>query len=158
MHGSFYVPFPRNEDHPEHEDPMSIEPITRYGKADLQEFEEVITHKLSIAQNDLNDLRSSLVHYSGNGTDDTSFSSHNIEDGNSSLEREELMMLATRQEKFILQLNNALLRIHNGTYGVCRVTGELIPKARLLSVPHATMSMQGKQQELGPTTDRSSGA
>ena len=135
---------------------MSIEPIIRYGKTDLQEFEEVITQKLSIAQNDLDELRSSLVHYSGNGTDDTSFSSHNIEEGNGSLEREELMMLATRQEKFILQLKNALLRIHNGTYGVCSVTGELIPKARLLSVPHATMSMQGKQQEPGPNWDHSS--
>lgn len=76
---------------------MSIEPIIRYGKTDLQEFGEVITQKLSIAQNDLDELRSSLVHYSGNGTDDTSFSSHNMEEGNGSLEREELMMLATRQ-------------------------------------------------------------
>jgi len=128
---------------------MNNDPIKRYGKTDLQEFEQVIAQKLAMAQNDLDELRSSLVHYSGNGTDDTSFSSHNMEEGNGSLEREELMMLATRQEKFIIQLKGAQERIHNGTYGSCRATGELIPKARLLSVPHATMSIQAKQGSAG---------
>ena len=130
---------------------MNMGSVIRYGKADLAEFETVITKKLQVAQDDLNELRSSLVHYSGNGTDDTSFASHNIEEGNASLEREELMMLATRQEKFILQLNGALARIHNGTYGICRAIGELIPKARLLSVPHATMFIQAKQQGSEPS-------
>lgn len=137
---------------------MHPDPMKRYAKADLQEFEAVISRKIEMAQNELNGLRASLAHYSGNGTDDTSFNSHNMDEGNASLEREELMMLATRQEKFLLQLKNALTRIHNGTYGICRATGELIPKARLLSVPHATMSIQAKQQELGAAPDLSLGS
>ncbi|MBP6311775.1 MAG: TraR/DksA family transcriptional regulator [Flavobacteriales bacterium] len=124
-----------------------MEENKRYNKTDLQEFKEVITRKLTAAQNDLDELRSSLTNNSGNGTDDTSFASHNMEEGNSSLQREELMMLAVRQEKFIEQLMNALARIRNGSYGVCRITGELIPKARLLSVPHATTRVEAKQQE-----------
>ena len=120
--------------------------VKKYSTEDLNEFKVIIERKLKSAQDDLTELRSSLMHDSVNGTDDTSFSSHNMDEGNNSMEREELMMLAIRQEKFIEQLMNALARIHNGSYGICRVTGELIPKARLLSVPHATMTTEAKLQ------------
>ncbi len=117
-----------------------------YSTKELAEFEALVKQKLSMAADALAATKGSLSRASSNGTDDTYFSRLGMEDGTSSLEREELMMLATRQERFIEDLTAALGRIHAGTYGVCRVTGQLIPKERLRLVPHATLCMAAKQE------------
>ena len=117
----------------------------RYSPDELAEFQTLLKAKLATAEEDLAQARESLLRIGSNGTDDTYFGSKSMDEGNPSLEREELMMLTTRQEKFINELLAALARVRAGNYGVCRVTGELIPKERLRLVPHATLSMNAKQ-------------
>ncbi len=120
---------------------------TRYSDKDLKEFEDLIHSKLTQAKADLDELRQSLSHEGDNSTDDTSPTFKMMEDGNDTMSREEVAQLAARQEKFIQSLENALLRIKNKTYGICRVTGKLIPKERLRLVPHATLSIEAKNMQ-----------
>lgn len=119
----------------------------RYSDAELEEFKELINFKLSEARTDLEGLRGSLSYKDDHGTEDTSPSFKMMEDGSETLSREEMSQLAIRQEKFITHLENALTRIQNKTYGVCRVTGKLIQKERLKAVPHATLSIEAKQAQ-----------
>lgn len=120
---------------------------TRYSDEELQEFKEIIEQKLEEAKADLSILQSALSYKDDNGTDDTGRSFNMMEDGSDTLSREEQAQLALRQEKFIESLKNALIRIQNKTYGVCRVTGKLINKERLKLVPHATLSIEAKNQQ-----------
>mgnify|MGYP002174576263 FL=1 len=120
---------------------------TKYSAADLNEFKTLIEGKLELAQEDLRQLRASMSHKADNTTEDTAPTFKMMEDGSETMSREETAALAARQEKFIVNLENALLRIKNHTYGVCRVTGKLIPKERLKLVPHATLSMEAKQRQ-----------
>ena len=119
----------------------------RYSASDLDEFKELIEQKLELAREDLRQLRSSMSHKDDNSTEDTSPTFKMMEDGSETMSREETAALAARQEKFIVNLENALLRIKNKTYGICRVTGKLIPKERLRLVPHATLSIEAKQRQ-----------
>ena len=119
----------------------------RYGDADLEEFRSIIERKLSEAREDLLILKGSLSHKDDHGTDDTGRSFNMMEDGAETLMREENAQLASRTEKFITNLEHALVRINNKTYGVCRKTGKLISKARLKLVPHATLSIEAKKDE-----------
>ena len=119
----------------------------RYSASDLDEFKELIEQKLELAREDLRQLRSSMSHKDDNSTEDTSPTFKMMEDGSETMSREETAALAARQEKFIVNLENALLRIKNKTYGICRVTGKLIPKERLRLVPHATLSIEAKQKQ-----------
>jgi RNA polymerase-binding transcription factor DksA len=118
--------------------------MTRYNDSDLNEFKEIIQHKLKEAKEDLQLLRGQLDHSDDHGTDDTGRSFNMMEDGSETMSREEMAHLAVRQEKFIRNLENALIRIENKTSGVCRETGKLIQKARLKLVPHATLSIEAK--------------
>lgn len=120
---------------------------TRYSDEELQEFKEIIEQKLEEAKEDLTILQSALSYKDDNGTDDTGRSFNMMEDGSDTLSREEQAQLALRQEKFIESLKNALIRIQNKTYGICRVTGKLINKERLKLVPHATLSIEAKNQQ-----------
>ena len=120
---------------------------TRYTDKDLKEFEALIQEKLKVARDNYGELQRALSHQDDNTTDDTSPTFKMMEDGSETMSREETAQLASRQEKFIRNLENALLRIKNKTYGLCRVTGKLIPKARLRLVPHATMSIEAKNQQ-----------
>ncbi len=117
---------------------------TRYSDAELKEFKELILKKLSEAQKDFELLKSTLSHKDDHGTDDTSPTFKLLEDGSDVLSKEETSHLAGRQEKFIQNLQNALIRIENKTYGICRATGKLISKERLRSVPHATLAIEAK--------------
>jgi RNA polymerase-binding transcription factor DksA len=119
----------------------------RYGDAELNEFREIIETKLVEAKEDLLILKGSLSHKDDHGTDDTGRSFNMMEDGAETLMREENAQLAARSEKFIKNLENALIRINNKTYGVCRKTGKLISKERLKLVPHATLSIEAKMAE-----------
>ena len=117
----------------------------RYSDEELQEFKALIEGKIKEAQTDLELLNSAISH-DDNGTNDTSPSFKMMEDGSDTLSREETSQLAARQEKFVRSLKNALIRIENKTYGVCRETGNLISKARLMVVPHATLSIEAKNK------------
>jgi RNA polymerase-binding transcription factor DksA len=119
----------------------------RYGDADLEEFRLIIERKLGEAREDLLVLKGSLSHKDDHGTDDTGRSFNMMEDGAETLMREENAQLASRTEKFITNLEHALVRINNKTYGVCRKTGKLISKERLKLVPHATLSIEAKKAE-----------
>ena len=119
----------------------------RYGDADLEEFRLIIERKLGEAREDLLVLKGSLSHKDDHGTDDTGRSFNMMEDGAETLMREENAQLASRTEKFITNLEHALVRINNKTYGVCRKTGNLISKERLKLVPHATLSIEAKKAE-----------
>ncbi|MDR0738344.1 MAG: TraR/DksA C4-type zinc finger protein [Prevotellaceae bacterium] len=119
---------------------------SRYGDAELQEFKAVILDKLDKAQKDYTLLMSSVTHSGSNDTEDTSPTFKVLEEGASALSKEESGQLAIRQQKFIRSLEAALVRIENKTYGICRETGKLIPKERLLSVPHATLSIEAKSK------------
>ncbi|MBL7962635.1 MAG: TraR/DksA family transcriptional regulator [Flavobacteriales bacterium] len=121
----------------------------RYSDEELDEFKTIINRKLDEARKDYDLLKQTLANTDNNGTDDTSPSFKMIEDGSETLSREETAQLAARQEKFIKHLEDALLRIRNKTYGICRVTGKLISKERLRLVPHATLSIEAKQQMNG---------
>ena len=118
---------------------------TRYNDQELQEFKELIMHKLESARMELKDLTESGSNI--NGTDDTGSVYKTMEDGSSTLLKESNSQLAGRQRKFIDNLEMALLRIENKTYGICKVTGKLIPKERLMAVPHTTQSMEAKLKQ-----------
>ncbi|MDR2450041.1 MAG: TraR/DksA C4-type zinc finger protein [Prevotellaceae bacterium] len=119
---------------------------SRYSDSELQEFKAVILDKLDKAQKDYTLLMSSVTHSGSNDTEDTSPTFKVLEEGASALSKEESGQLAIRQQKFIRSLEAALIRIENKTYGICRETGKLIPKERLLSVPHATLSIEAKSK------------
>jgi RNA polymerase-binding transcription factor DksA len=119
---------------------------TRYSDEELQEFKELILKKLEKAQADYELLKSNIMNTDGNDISDTSPTFKVLEEGASTLSKEEAGHLAQRQMKFIQHLQNALIRIENKTYGICRETGKLIPKERLRAVPHATL---GIDQKLG---------
>lgn len=120
---------------------------TRYSDNELEEFKVLIHQKLSEAQEDYELLKSSLSLSDNHGTDDTGRTFNMMEDGSETLSREEVAQLAARQEKFILSLQQALVRIENKTYGICRATGKLIQKERLKLVPHATLSIDAKNAQ-----------
>ncbi len=117
---------------------------TRYSDEDLLEFKGIILAKLEKAKADLKMLTDAYTNRNDNDTNDTSPTFKVLEEGNAVMSKEENSKLANRQEKFILSLENALVRIENKTYGVCRETGKLISKERLRSVPHATLSIEAK--------------
>jgi RNA polymerase-binding transcription factor DksA len=116
----------------------------RYSDKELEEFREIILKKIEDAKKELNNLTQQSTNANDHGTDDTAGSFKMLEDGSESLAKEEAGQLATRQKKFIEQLENALVRIENKTYGICQVTGKLIPKERLRAVPHTTKSIEAK--------------
>ena len=120
---------------------------TRFSDAELKEFEDLINNKLEQARSDYDQLQRSLSYEDDNRTEDTAPTFKMMEDGSDTMSREETAQLAARQQKFIMSLENALLRIKNKTYGVCRVTGKLIAKERLRLVPHATMSIEAKNNQ-----------
>lgn len=124
---------------------MSEQNKTRYTDAELAEFKALIAKKLEEAKRDFDMLKSNLDHSDNNDTEDTSPTFKVMEEGASVLSKEESGQLAQRQQKFISHLESALVRIENKTYGVCRVTGKLIPKERLRAVPHATLSIEAKE-------------
>ena len=119
----------------------------RYSDKDLEEFRALIEEKIEKANEDLNLLKSSYMNNGNNGTDDTSPTFKAFEEGSETMSKEANTQLALRQEKFIRDLKNALKRIENKTYGVCRVTGKLIQKQRLILVPHATLSIEAKNMQ-----------
>ena len=120
---------------------------TTYTKDELAEFRQLILDKIESAQDDLDVLRAATANDSDNGTEDTSPTFKQFEEGSSTLSKEENIKLAERQAKFIRSLNNALIRIENKSYGICRTTGKLIAKERLKLVPHATLSIEAKNAQ-----------
>jgi RNA polymerase-binding transcription factor DksA len=122
---------------------------TRYSDEELNEFKELILRKLADARAELENLQAALINLNEHGTDDTGTHFKMLEDGSETLAKEEAGQLAMRQRKYVEQLENALKRIENKTYGICRVTGKLIPKERLLAVPHTTQSIEAKMKQYG---------
>tara|TARA_B110000116_G_scaffold190844_1_gene165862 strand:+ start:1870 stop:2244 length:375 start_codon:yes stop_codon:yes gene_type:complete len=118
-----------------------------YTDKELKEFKNLILEKIERAKEDLSLLKSAYANDADNGTEDTSPTFKAFEEGSTTLSKEENMKLAMRQEKFINNLKNALIRIENKSYGVCRVTGKLISKERLKLVPHATLSIEAKKMQ-----------
>ena len=118
---------------------------TRYSDAELEEFRSIIMEKLDKAKRDYDLLREGISNSEGNDVSDTSPTFKVMEEGAATLSKEEVGRLAQRQMKFIQNLQAALIRIENKTYGVCRETGKLISKERLRAVPHATLSIEAKQ-------------
>lgn len=119
----------------------------RYSDEDLAEFREIIEQKIAKAEKDLELLKENYANDKSNGTDDTSPTFKAFEEGSDTMSKEANSQLASRQEKFIRDLKNALMRIENKTYGICRVTGKLIDKNRLKLVPHATLSIEAKNRQ-----------
>jgi len=119
----------------------------RFSDKELEEFRTIIEKKIEKAKKDLELLKSSYMNDGNNGTDDTSPTFKAFEEGSETMSKEANTQLAIRQEKFIRDLKNALLRIENKTYGICRVTGKLINKERLKLVPHATLSIEAKNMQ-----------
>ena len=119
----------------------------KYNEEELAEFKEIILKKIARAEEDLALLESSYKNDANNGTDDTLSNFKSFDEGSEVMNKEKNVQLAIRQEKFIRDLKNALLRIENKTYGVCRVTGKLIQKERLRLVPHATLSIEAKRNQ-----------
>ena len=120
---------------------------TRYSDAELEEFRDIIKEKLDKAFVDYEQLKAALNNLDGNDTTDTSPTFKVLEEGATTMSKEEAGRLAQRQMKFIQHLQAALVRIENKTHGICRETGELIPKERLRAVPHATLSIEAKESE-----------
>ncbi len=118
---------------------------TRYSDEELAEFKELIVRKIQQAKADYELLRNTITHNDDNDTQDTSPTFKVMEEGADVLSKEEAGRLAQRQLQFIQHLQSALIRIENKTYGICRESGKLIPKARLLAVPHATLSIESKK-------------
>ena len=114
---------------------------TRYSDEELQEFKAIILEKLEVAKSNYDQLMASIQ------ADETKNSFNMLEEGASTMVQEEASQRAARQQDFINKLQAALVRIENKTYGICRVTGKLIPKGRLMAVPHATLSVEGKEIE-----------
>jgi RNA polymerase-binding transcription factor DksA len=121
-------------------------PKTRYSDEELEEFREIINAKLAQSEADLKAIIENFTNDHNNGTDDTSPTFKAFEEGSETMSKEANAQLAARQEKFIRDLKNAIIRIENKTYGICRVTGKLISKERLRLVPHATLSIEAKMQ------------
>ena len=119
----------------------------RFSDKDLQEFKALIEEKMEQAQKDLEFLKNSYLNGADKSIDDTSPTFKAFEEGSEMMSRESNMAQATRLEKFIRDLKNALIRIENKTYGICRVTGKLIDKERLKAVPHATLSIEAKNMQ-----------
>lgn len=117
---------------------------TRYSEAELAEFEEIILKKLKATNNEIEFIRNTLSRKDDNGTDNTALGSKTLEDGADMREKERLNQSASRLSKFASQLEAALIRIKNGTYGVCKDTGKLIPAERLRAVPHTQQTIEAK--------------
>lgn len=117
----------------------------RYSDEELEEFKQIILSKLELAKRDYQQMMDTLSNKNGNDVDDTMPTYKILEEGSMTQTKEELTTMAARQQKFIQALQVALVRIENKTYGICRVTGKLIPKERLRAVPHATLSIEAKQ-------------
>lgn len=126
---------------------MTTETKVRYSDTDLAEFRKIIEAKIEKAKQDLELIRSAYMNDGNNGTDDTSPTFKAFEEGSETMSKEANTQLAIRQEKFIRDLKNAIIRIENKTYGICRVTGKLISKERLKLVPHATLSIEAKNMQ-----------
>jgi RNA polymerase-binding transcription factor DksA len=126
---------------------MATDTTNRYSDEHLEEFKVLIQEKIKKADHDLELIKSAYMNDHNNGTDDTSPTFKAFEEGSATMSKEANSALATRQEKFIRDLKNALIRIENKTYGVCRVTGKLINKERLKLVPHATLSIEAKNMQ-----------
>lgn len=120
---------------------------THYTDEELEEFKAIILEKMALAKREYDQIMDELTHRSGNGIDDTMPTYKVLEEGSSTQTKEELTNMAARQQKFIQGLQAALMRIENKTYGICRVTGELIPKERLRAVPHATLTIEAKMAQ-----------
>ena len=116
----------------------------RYSDEELEEFRTIINEKLRLARRDFDSMMKQIMNADGNDVDDTSPTYKALEEGSSTQSKEELVQMANRQQKFIQGLEAALVRIQNRTYGIDRITGELIPKERLRVVPHATLSVASK--------------
>ena len=123
---------------------------TRYSDEELAEFKDIILEKLAKAQEDLELLTEAYTNHSEHDTNDTSPTFKVLEEGQQVLSKEENSRLAARQQRFITNLQNAMIRIENKTYGICRVTGKLISKERLRAVPHATLSIDAKLKQSKP--------
>lgn len=119
----------------------------RYSDEELQEFKNIINEKLRLARRDFNSMMQQLMNADGNGVEDTSPTYKALEEGSASQSKEEIAQMANRQQKFIQGLEAALVRIENKTYGIDRITGQLIPKERLRIVPHATLSVESKNAQ-----------
>lgn len=119
----------------------------RYSDEELEEFRAIINEKIKLAKRDYDTMMRQIMNEDGNDVDDTSPTYKALEEGSMTQSKEELVQLAYRQQKFIQGLEAALLRIKNKTYGIDRITGELIPKERLRAVPHATLSVSSKMQQ-----------
>ena len=126
---------------------MAADSKERYSDKDLSEFKGLIQDKIEKAQHDLELIKSAYMNDHNNGTDDTSPTFKAFDEGSAVMSKESNSQLAIRQEKFIRDLKNALIRIENKTYGICRVTGKLINKKRLELVPHATLSIEAKNMQ-----------
>lgn len=122
-----------------------MEEKTRYSDEELEEFRILILEKLKVAEEDYEHTMDAILNKDNNETDDTAPTYHALEEGSEVQSKDQLMSMAHRQQKFIQGLKAALVRIHNKTYGICRETGKLIPKERLRAVPHATLSIEVKQ-------------
>ena len=120
---------------------------TRYTDEELAEFKQIILEKLELAQRDYKQMMDTLSNRGGNDVDDTMPTYKILEEGSMTQTKEEITTMAARQQRFIQGLQAALVRIENKSYGVCRVTGKLIPKERLRAVPHATLSIEAKQMQ-----------
>ena len=120
---------------------------THYTDEELEEFKTIILEKMALAKREYDQIMDELTHRSGNGIDDTMPTYKVLEEGSSTQTKEELTNMAARQQKFIQGLQAALVRIENKTYGICRVTGKLIPKERLRAVPHATLTIEAKMAQ-----------
>lgn len=117
---------------------------TRYSDEELEEFRSIINDKLKLARRDYSKMMKTLMNADGNDVEDTSPTYKILEEGSATQTKEELILQASRLQKFIQGLEAALIRIENKTYGIDRITGELIPKERLRAVPHATLSVASK--------------
>ena len=126
---------------------MAAGNTVRYSDTDLAEFKTLIQEKIKKAQHDLELIKSAYMNDHNNGTEDTAPTFKAFDEGSAVMSKESNSQLAIRQEKFIRDLKNALIRIENKTYGVCRVTGKLINKKRLELVPHATLSIEAKNMQ-----------
>ena len=120
---------------------------THYTDEELEEFKAIILEKMALAKREYDQIMDELTHRSGNGIDDTMPTYTVLEEGSATQTKEELTNMAARQQKFIQGLQAALMRIENKTYGICRVTGKLIPKERLRAVPHATLTIEAKMAQ-----------
>lgn len=124
---------------------MKNEDKVRYTKNDREKFKNIILYKLKKAKKDLNTLKESFINYKNNGTDDTSPTFKAFEEGSETLNKEQNAHLISHIQKFIRSLEMALIRVDNEYYGICRITGNLIPKERLMILPHTSLSIEGKK-------------